>query len=161
MSKREEKPKHTPRNSRVHDEEECQDKICHDTKSNIKVWMKNRRSYLKEPECPLDKNSLGRNTWSLLHTMAAFYPKKPTDQEKKNMAEFIRLMSILYPCSCCSKDFREDISQLPPQLDSRDSLAKWFCIMHNKVNNKLNKPEFDCSKIDERWRTGPKDGSCI
>lgn len=149
-----------PKNRRSHDEEECQDRACSDAKSNFNAWLKNRPQK-SEPECPLDRESLGRHTWSLLHTMAASYPLRPTSEEKANMKEFIRLFSILYPCSYCAKEFREDLKDLPPKLDSRKALSLWFCQIHNKVNEKLNKPQFDCSKVDERWRTGWKDGSCF
>lgn len=153
----------TTKGRRSHEpEEECQDKVCSDTKSSINRWLKTKRNLpAAEPECPLDRNSLGKATWSVLHTIAAKYPVKPNQEEKTNMREFIRLISILYPCSYCAKEFRQDIAQLPPRLDSREALSQWFCQMHNRVNEKLNKPQFDCSKVDERWRTGWKDGSCL
>jgi FAD-linked sulfhydryl oxidase len=31
--------------------------------------------------CPLSKQSLGRHSWPLLHTMAAYYPKTPSEKE--------------------------------------------------------------------------------
>lgn len=160
MSKESSKENNTGKNRRHHDEDDCQDKICSDTKSNFKMWLKNKRAK-DEPECPLDRDTLGRNTWSLLHSIATKYPMKPTPEEKSDMKEFIRLISVLYPCSYCAKEFRDDIREMPPQLGSRNELALWFCRIHNKVNAKLNKPQFDCSKVDERWRTGPKDGSCF
>ncbi|PNH04056.1 CCR4-NOT transcription complex subunit 1 [Tetrabaena socialis] len=54
----------------------------------------------------------------------------------------------------------------PPGL--RDQTLKLFeewvqlLNMHaeDKVNELLGKPLFDCSRIAERWREGPKDGSC-
>lgn len=148
------------RKTHAQDEEDCKDRVCSDTKNEIKSWMK-QSVRPNQPDCPLDRKSLGRNTWSLLHTMAAKYPVRPSSEDKENMKEFIRLMSILYPCSHCAQDFRRDIKESPPQLESRNALAFWFCDIHNKVNKKLNKPIFDCSKVDERWRTGPKDGSCF
>lgn len=157
------KQSHSSRASRGRsrdEEEECQDKVCNDTKSSLNKWLK-KGPKSSDPECPLDKSSLGRATWSLLHTMAAAYPIKPTKENQRDMEEFIRLMSVLYPCSYCAKEFREDLDLIPPKLDSRKSLSQWFCVMHNRVNVKLNKPEFDCSKVDERWRTGWKDGSCV
>lgn len=163
---REDKKHNTSPNSRAartrsHDqEEECSDKVCSETKSSLNNWLKkDRRS--KELDCPLDRNALGRVTWSLLHTMAAAYPVKPSQENKSDMEQFIKLMSVLYPCSYCAKEFREDLATSPPDLDSRSSLSQWFCEMHNKVNARLNKPQFDCRKVDERWRTGWKDGSCV
>jgi len=32
--------------------------------------------------CPLDKDTLGRGTWGLLHNMAIKYPDKPTSLEQ-------------------------------------------------------------------------------
>lgn len=39
-------------------------------------------------------------------------------------------------------------------LDSREKFGLWMCMAHNAVNVKLEKPEFDCNKWQERWRTG-------
>jgi FAD-linked sulfhydryl oxidase len=39
-------------------------------------------------------------------------------------------------------------------------LSQWLCRIHNEINRRLGKQEFDCSKVDERWRDGWKDGSC-
>lgn len=152
------KLKFTKRQQRI-DQDECQDKACSDAQNDYKNWMRTKGK--KEPECPVDRETLGRNTWSLLHTIAAKYPSRPSREEKKDMLEFIRLIAILYPCSYCAEEFRKDITKIPPKLDSRKELTSWFCHMHNLVNVKLNKPVFDCSKVDERWRTGWKDGSCL
>lgn len=140
-------------------EEECQDKTCSDAKSSFQNWMRNHPRK-EDPECPLDRETLGKYTWSLLHTIAAKYPMRPTNEEKDEMKEFIRIFANLYPCSYCAHEFRKDLKIKPPQLDSRNALSLWFCQIHNQVNERLNKPQFDCSKVDERWRTGWKDGSC-
>ncbi|KAK9393378.1 Gfer: Sulfhydryl oxidase [Crotalus adamanteus] len=47
-----------------------------------------------------------------------------------------------------------------PDASNRRDLTQWFCRIHNEVNKKLGKPEFDCSLVDQRWRDGWKDGSC-
>jgi FAD-linked sulfhydryl oxidase len=48
----------------------------------------------------------------------------------------------------------------PPATQSNSKLSKWLCAMHNEVNVKLGKPEFDCNLVDQRWRNGWNDGSC-
>ncbi len=48
----------------------------------------------------------------------------------------------------------------PPLVQNRDCFAHWMCEMHNEVNERLGKPQFDCSKVHERWLDGWKDGSC-
>lgn len=113
-----------------------------------------------EKECPLSRDQLGRNTWSLLHTMAAYYPKEPTAGQQKDMMQFIDSFSRLYPCEHCAQDFQKDIKSDPPQTQSQRELSQWLCRIHNKVNQKLGKTLFDCNRVDERWLNGWSDGSC-
>lgn len=111
-------------------------------------------------ECPLDREELGRNSWSFLHTMAAYYPKKPSEDQKKSMTQFMDIFAQFYPCKDCAKDLRKSLQNSRPDVRDRYMFSKWMCQIHNEVNIKLGKPEFDCSKVLERWRTGWKDGSC-
>ncbi|XP_023296799.2 FAD-linked sulfhydryl oxidase ALR [Lucilia cuprina] len=111
-------------------------------------------------DCPLDKSLLGKSTWGLLHTMAAFYSDNPTDNQKKDVKTFFDVLSRLYPCEYCAKDFRKDLQQNPINVDSQKEFSQWLCQFHNRVNAKIGKPLFDCSKVNERWRDGWLDGSC-
>ncbi|KAJ7117562.1 ERV/ALR sulfhydryl oxidase domain-containing protein, partial [Mycena epipterygia] len=114
----------------------------------------------KTSQCPPDKEQLGRATWAFLHTTAAYYPERPTPNQRANMLMLIRALPVLYPCSHCADDFGESVAQNPPDVSGRAGLSRWFCERHNEVNEKLGKEPFDCVKTDERWKDGPKDGSC-
>jgi mitochondrial FAD-linked sulfhydryl oxidase len=57
--------------------------------------------------CPLDKDQLGRNTWSFLHTMAAHYPETPSKTQQEKMKNFMHIFSEFYPCEPCAADLRE------------------------------------------------------
>ncbi|XP_055685290.1 FAD-linked sulfhydryl oxidase ALR [Lutzomyia longipalpis] len=111
-------------------------------------------------ECPLDKNELGRSTWGFLHTMAAHYPDSPSQDQVHDMKNFFTHLSNFYPCEYCAKDLRDELKFDPPQAKSQHELTQWLCRLHNKVNVKLGKKEFDCTKVNERWRDGWLDGSC-
>jgi mitochondrial FAD-linked sulfhydryl oxidase len=111
-------------------------------------------------DCPLDKDQLGRASWNLLHTIAAHYPDKPTPEQASTTKDFFRVLSHVYPCEHCATDMREDLKVNPPQVKSQTELSQWLCRFHNRVNVKLGKPEFDCSKVNQRWRDGWLDGSC-
>lgn len=111
-------------------------------------------------ECPLDRQELGRSTWNFLHTMAAYYPDNPSQQQQNDMASFVKIFSKFYPCEDCASHLRERLQTHPPDTSNRYSFCQWMCHMHNEVNRRLGKKEFDCSKVDERWLDGWKDGSC-
>ena len=114
----------------------------------------------KRKDCPLDKDELGTNTWSLLHTMAAYYPDKPSEEQKSDMRKFFYIFSKFYPCNVCAQDLQEQMKSFPPQTDSQKLLSQWLCNIHNVVNQKLGKPAFDCKLVEQRWRDGWLDGSC-
>ncbi|XP_024226325.1 FAD-linked sulfhydryl oxidase ALR [Bombus impatiens] len=115
---------------------------------------------VKRDDCPLDKDELGSRTWSFLHTMAAYYPDNPTDEQKLDMSKFFHTFSKFYPCYVCAEDLQEQLKKTPPQTNSQSQLSQWLCMIHNEVNKKLGKPEFDCKLVDQRWRDGWLDGSC-
>lgn len=92
--------------------------------------------------------------------MAAHFPEKPNESQQKDVKQFFSSLSRLYPCEPCAQDMQIEIQKDPPILKSQETFSQWLCQFHNKVNVKLGKPEFDCRKVNERWRDGWLDGSC-
>jgi FAD-linked sulfhydryl oxidase len=101
---------------------------------------------------PPDIGELGRGTWTLLHTMAAYYPDAPSAAQQRDTRDFLASLGKVFPCRWCADDFVDSMRQRPPQLDSRSAFARWLCDAHNDVNQKLGKPVFDCALVDRRWR---------
>ncbi|CEP09206.1 hypothetical protein [Parasitella parasitica] len=98
----------------------------------------------KRNNCPADVQTLGRHTWTLLHTMAAYYPEKPEKQQQESMKTFFESFSEHYPCWFCKNDFKKDMAENPIDVTNRETLSEWLCRRHNKVNEKLGKKQFDC-----------------
>ncbi|KAJ2827541.1 Flavin-linked sulfhydryl oxidase of the mitochondrial IMS [Coemansia erecta] len=115
---------------------------------------------LVDDECPPDSQVLGRATWTFLHTMAAYYPEKADVAQQDMMRSLLGSFSHFYPCGRCASHLRAEMARHPPPVDTRTALSQWMCRTHNKVNVLLGKPEFDCTRVDERWRDGPRDGRC-
>ncbi|RUS74441.1 hypothetical protein EGW08_017806 [Elysia chlorotica] len=139
-------------------------KACTDFKTWMELTANPRRIMSRQEreakQCPMDSLVLGSNTWSFLHTMAAYYPEKPSAEQQHKMKKFISLLSDFYPCHKCAANLREDLKTMTPDTSSNTKLSNWFCELHNKVNVRLGKAEFDCSKVLERWRDGWADGTC-
>jgi len=105
------------------------------------------------------KAELGRATWKLLHTMTLRYPENPTQDEREALEAYMYLTSRLYPCGECAAEFQELLKKFPPQTSSRRAASLWLCSVHNEVNNRLKKPMFDCSKLDETYDCGCGDNN--
>jgi len=100
------------------------------------------------------KAALGRATWKLLHTMTLRYPEHPTDDEREALRSYLYLTSRLYPCGECATEFQQLLELYPPQTSSRLSASGWLCFVHNKVNERLEKPIFDCAHLDDEYDCG-------
>jgi len=142
-------------------EEKC--KAC--KKSSTDAFQQIISEYKRGPaksrlECPPDTAELGRATWTYLHTLAAYYPEKPSSTRQQNTANFLKTFAWTYPCADCAQHMRVHLKTHPADTSSRAAFSWWACELHNEVNRRLGKPLFDCGKTDERWRTGPADGSC-
>ncbi len=101
-----------------------------------------------------DIDELGASSWSLLHTLAAKYSHKPTDEEQRKMLNFLDGMSRFYPCEKCAYHMRKYVTENKPNVTSRYGLQRWLCDFHNSVNKRLQKDIFDCSLVNDRWSTG-------
>lgn len=86
--------------------------------------------------------------------MTLRFPEKPTQSDRDTLLRFMNDFSRLYPCGECAEHFQQLLKELPPQTASRMNAALWLCAAHNKVNERLGKPEFPCDKLDETYDCG-------
>jgi len=100
------------------------------------------------------KAELGRAAWRVLHLMTLRYPDNPTPDDRQALKSYFHLFSRLYPCGECAAEFQALLKQYPPQTSSRKAASLWLCHVHNQVNERLGKPEFDCLTLDATYDCG-------
>ena len=91
----------------------------------------------------LDPNIWGPHYWFFLHTISMTYPHRPNTLTKKKYYEFIQNLPLFIPIEKISTEFSKLIDEYPiaPYLDNRESFIRWTHFIHNKINQKLEKPE--------------------
>jgi hypothetical protein len=91
----------------------------------------------------LDPKVWGPHYWFFLHTVAMTYPHHPNSVTKKKYYEFIQNFPIFIPVEEISGEFTKLIDKYPitPYLDNRDSFVRWTHFIHNKINEKLERPK--------------------
>jgi len=84
----------------------------------------------------------GKWYWGFLHTIAISYPSYPNAVTKKKYYELIQNFHIFFPIEHISTHFLKLIETYPvaPYLDTRETFIKWVHFIHNKINEKMEKP---------------------
>ena len=82
--------------------------------------------------------------WYFLHTMSFNYPVKPTSLDKKHYMTFLKSLQYVLPCKTCRENYSKNIKSSECKLNmavmkNRNSLSRWLCKLHNKINTQLCK----------------------
>ena len=96
-----------------------------------------------------DSNVWGPHFWFFLHTLAMSYPNHPNSVNKKKYYEFIQNLPLFIPVESMSSHFSKLLNEYPvtAYLDSRESFIKWMHFIHNKINEKLEKPKITLNEF--------------
>jgi len=100
----------------------------------------------------LDPTIWGPHYWFFIHTIAFTYPTTPNSVTKKKYYDLIQNMPLFIPTQSASKTFESFLNLYPvtPYLDSKDAFIRWTHFIHNKVNEKLEKP---CISLSSFYKT--------
>ena len=107
----------------------------------------------------LDQKTWGPHYWFFLHTIAINYPKRPNAVTKKKYYDLIQNLPLFIPVEKMSSDFTTLLNLYPvePYLTNKDSLVRWTHFIHNKINEKLEKPKITLSdfyiKYHEQYKS--------
>ena len=77
------------------------------------------------------------------------YPHHPNAVTKKKYYEFVQNLPLFIPVEQISKEFEKliDVYPITPYLDNRDSFTRWMHFIHNKINEKLEKPPISLNEF--------------
>lgn len=101
----------------------------------------------------LDPNVWGPHFWFFLHTLAMSYPNHPSSVTKKKFYELIMNLPVFLPVESIASDFSKLLDEFPitAYLDNKESLIKWMHFVHNKINEKLEKPKISLNDFYLRY----------
>ncbi len=90
----------------------------------------------------LDPKVWGPKFWFVFHTITLNYPNNPNSVTKKKYYDFVQNIPMFLPVEEIATHFSKLLNEYPiqPYLDNRESFIKWFWFIHNKINEKLEKP---------------------
>ena len=94
----------------------------------------------------VDRSLWGPGAWLFLHSVTFAYPTNPSDVDKREMTRFFSSVGRWLPCAKCRNHFQNALKTSPPNVDSRESLSRWLCDVHNEVNARLGKPTLSYEK---------------
>jgi hypothetical protein len=97
----------------------------------------------------LEPKIWGPHYWFFLHTLAMTYPHYPNSVTKKKYYEFVQNLPLFIPVEQISSDFSVLLDKYPvvSYLDNRESFVRWMHFIHNKINQKLEKPQISLNEF--------------
>jgi FAD-linked sulfhydryl oxidase len=100
-----------------------------------------------------DPKIWGPHFWFFIHSVAMTYPKTPNDVTKKKYYEFIQNLHLFLPEEKISSSFKNLLADYPitPYLDNRESFVRWVWFIHNKINEKLEKPQITLEQFYKEY----------
>ena len=97
----------------------------------------------------LDPKIWGPHYWFFLHTIAMSYPVHPNAVTKKKYYDFVQNIPLFIPVESMAGEFSKLLDQYPvqPYLDNKESFIRWMWFIHNKINQKLEKPQISLNEF--------------
>jgi hypothetical protein len=89
----------------------------------------------------------------MIHTIAISYPLRPNAVTKKKYYDFIQNLPLFIPIESIATNFEKLLDEYPvsPYLDTRDSFIRWTHFVHNKINERLEKPKITLAQFYEKY----------
>jgi len=104
---------------------------------------------------PFEPTAWGPSYWHFLHSIAYTYPlEAPDELTKKQFYTFYQNLHRFLPDRQAADLFSKLLHTYPvtAYMDSQLSLVRWTHFIHNKVNERLEKPRMSMAAFEENYR---------
>src|SRR6187549_3326511 len=97
----------------------------------------------------ISPNIWGKPLWEMFNCIAFSYSDTPTEEDKLDIINFFNSTKKILPCGECKQHFIKLLEEYPIEnnISNREQLLRWVNTVHNKVNVRLNKPEFSYEQL--------------
>ena len=101
----------------------------------------------------LDPKVWGPHMWFFINTIAMTYPNRPNAVTKKKYYDFMQNLPMFIPIEHMSGEFSKLLDEYPiqPYLDTKESFIRWVWFIHNKINEKLEKPQITLNEFYKQY----------
>tara|TARA_B110000285_G_C15106397_1_gene608272 strand:- start:1638 stop:2096 length:459 start_codon:yes stop_codon:yes gene_type:complete len=94
----------------------------------------------------------GPHTWNMFHTLAEKIKDEYFCETKLEFWNMIKNICGNLPCPYCAQHANEFMSKIKTDnIKSKDDIIKILFVFHNSVNERLEKPKFDATKLREQY----------
>lgn len=103
----------------------------------------------------MDVRLWGPHFWATMDFVAFNYPETASANDKKQAKAFFHSLAPLLPCSTCRDEFAQLLKTYPidKHLDNRQALTQWLVEVHNRVNDRLQKPRVAYDVVAAKYNT--------
>eukprot|EP00873_Tetraselmis_striata_P033967 jgi/Tetstr1/454231/TSEL_041150.t1 len=98
----------------------------------------------------------GGPMWRTIHVVALGYPRNAPLQVREAYKAFYDSLRAVIPCAECRRGYIAIADALPVEaaLGNREDLFNWTVNVHNKVNEKLNRPPMTADYVRDVYIHG-------
>ena len=92
----------------------------------------------------------GPHYWFFLESVAHTYPEYPNKLTKRKYYDLIHNLPLYIPHRKIADDFAALLDAYPvsPYLDKKDSFKRWVNFMHNRINDRLERPRVNLADAE-------------
>jgi hypothetical protein len=89
----------------------------------------------------------GNPLWSYIHSLI----KNTKDEQLLQTKDILKNLDKCIPCIKCIKNYTDSINDID-NIENLQNLFNWSVDLHNKVNKKYNKSEWNYDMASEEWK---------